>query len=467
MSMDLLVLTEKIYKKICLGGVCMKRLVTAMGNDILNNELKKYSKYDLVSNDLFCQDMLITCISKCEVDTIIISGLLQGQWDLEEFVSKIRKENSFARVIIVIDEIDATLRKVLEKSNVFDIFLDSNVEVQDIIEAIDREDPIVKKYAMVNEDVEKYTVIDKNLQENQSCISKKLEKLEKKEKLSKDVPIVLEKMVQKQEVITISGIPGAGKSTFATNFCKVLSEKSASKILLIDLDTLNGNIDEILKVEKVPKNIEICVDPDKKSGINYVSELIMKNRFNANVFDELVINSYGYDILTGNTSLHYCQNVLNDKCYDELLKCAKEKYDFIVIDTSSNVFLDSTKWALANATRILFITESNFLSLKKMSQFISIMTKTWGIWKQKIELVVNKKSKNCIENEVISEALDGMKIVGEIKFNEENNSVSYENILANINYVPKKKIIEKLLEIKKSFFAGETKIEKEMAVDVN
>ena len=50
------------------------------------------------------------------------------------------------------------------------------------------------------------------------------------------------------------------------------------------------------KLIKVPKNIEICLDADKKSGINYVSELIMKNRFNSNVFDELVVNVGGFDI---------------------------------------------------------------------------------------------------------------------------------------------------------------------------
>lgn len=444
----------------------MKKIVTAMGNDILNNELKKYSKYDLISNDLFCQDMLVTCLSKCEVDTIIISGLLQGQWDLEEFVLKIRKENSSARIIIVIDEIDNALRKVLEKSNVLDIFLDSSVEVQDIVDAIDREDPIIKKYEMVSEDIEKYNVTD-NVIELQKSNPKKVSDFEKKEKAEKDVPVVLEKMVQKQEVIAISGIPGAGKSTFAVNFCKVLSEKSASKILLIDLDTLNGNIDEILQIDKVPKNIEICLDADKKSGINYVSELIMKNRFNSNVFDELVVNVGGFDVLTGNTSLHYCQNVLNSDCYNELLRCAKEKYDFIIIDTSSNMFLDSTKWALSMATRILFITESNFLSLKKMNQFINIITKTWGVWKQKIEIIVNKKSKTSIEDEVIVEAMDGMKIVGEIKFNEESNANSYGNILMNINYVPKKNIIEKLLDIKKNFFATDNKLERQVITSVN
>ena len=63
--------------------------------------------------------------------------------------------------------------------------------------------------------------------------------------------------------------------------------------------------------------------------------------------------------------------------------------------------------------------------------------------------------------------LDGMKIVGEIKFNEESNANSYGNILMNINYVPKKNIIEKLLDIKKNFFATDNKLERQVITSVN
>ena len=87
--------------------------------------------------------------------------------------------------------------------------------------------------------------------------------------------------------------------------------------------------------------------------------------------------------------------------------------------------------------------------------------------KQKIEIIVNKKSKTSIEDEVIVEAMDGMKIVGEIKFNEESNANSYGNILMNINYVPKKNIIEKLLDIKKNFFATDNKLERQVITSVN
>lgn len=409
----------------------MKKIITAMGNEFLNNELKKYAKYDVLCEDAFCQDVALDCINKYEFDTFIVSGLLQGQWNIEEFIDRVRKRNNSVRIIIVTDEIEPSTRKILEEKNVLDIFLDSKVEIRDIIEAIDREESIKKKYEMLCDAEAKYEV---------------------KPQVASLENVIIEKAVQKQEVIAISGTSGSGKSTIAMNLCKVLFQKSDAKILIIDMDTLNGNLDEIAKVNKVPENVEMIIDEDKKSGINYASELIIKNRFDANVFDELVVDCGGFDLLTGNTSLYYCQNVLEEKCYEKILQCAKEKYDFIILDTSSNIFLDSTKWALQVANRILFVTESNYICVKKMQQLIGIIVSVWGIWKPKIEIVVNKKQKNSLETEVLSGIMEGTKVVGEIKLNEETNWMSYENILANINYIPKKSIMEKISELKKNIF---------------
>ena len=137
----------------------MKKIVTGMGNEVLNLELKKYSKYDVLLDDAFCQDIFITNLRKVKsVDVIIISGLLQGQWSLEEFIDKIRKINNVGRIIIVTDEIDASQRKILEGLDVLDIFIDSSVEINDIIDAIDREENIKKKYEMINEPSSDYDV---------------------------------------------------------------------------------------------------------------------------------------------------------------------------------------------------------------------------------------------------------------------------------------------------------------------
>ena len=181
----------------------MKKIITAMGNDVLNIELKKYAKYDVLYEDLICQDYVISKLPNSNAEVLILSGLLQGRWSLEEFVQKIRKENNIIRIIIVIDEIDQTTKKILNDLNVLDIFLDSSVEVRDIIEAIDREEAIKKKYEMLCETEDDYKIDEiKSFNENIS-----------KEKLGliNENNIIIEKAVQKQEVITISGIPGGRK----------------------------------------------------------------------------------------------------------------------------------------------------------------------------------------------------------------------------------------------------------------
>ncbi len=394
----------------------MKRVITALGNPVLNNELRKYEKYDVFTDDLFYQDAVIDVVEEESVDDIVVSSLLQGQDDFIDFVEHIKRKNSVARIIVITDEFSIDMKNALMNLGVFDILRDSEVEIADVIDAIDREEPFAKQVIMEKKE-EEYDVTEQP--KTISYITK----------------------VQKQEVIAISGTNGSGKSTFAVNFARNLAQKSDAKILLIDLDTLNGNIDEIFGINKIPQNVEIIMDEDKKCGLNYAVDLITKNRFDTNVLDELIISEKGVDVLTGNTSLHYCQNVLKEEYYDKILTSAKEKYDFIIIDTSSNVFLDSTKWALQIATKILFVTENTYVCLKKSTQLLNVLINVWRIWKSKINLIVVRRENNGLEIELMQKIMDNIAVVGSIK---NNDNTEYEKILSKINFVPKKSLGEKV-----------------------
>ena len=319
----------------------MRKILTAMGNDTLNKELMKYSKYDLITEDLFYQEAVLDVIQEEKCDVLLISSLLQGQLEFYDFISKVHKIDYLMRIIVVAEEIDDFFKRKMNDLGIVDIYLDSNVTFEEILDSIDREEPLLKRMSHINK-IESIKVSEKEKQKYFSeC----------------DVPktsIVVEEVTQKQEIIVITGINGSGKTTISANFSKTLAKKTSSKILLIDLDTFSGNLDEILDIPKVPSNVELMMDNDKKCGLNYAVELISKNRFDPNVFDELVIHTNEFDVLTGNTSLYYCQNVLNENHYKIILEAAKEKYDFIVIDTSSNIFLDSVKWSLQQASKVFF-----------------------------------------------------------------------------------------------------------------
>lgn len=403
----------------------MKSIVTAMGNPTLNNELKKYEKYDVIGEDLFYQDAVMDFIEENNVDILTLSGVLQGQWELYDFIDRIRKVNSFVKIIIIMDELDSEIKCNLLERGIQDIFLDDTVQISDVIDAIDREEPIRKQL-----EIKKVMVKESNVAEYDATETK------------------IVKECQKQEIIAISGVNGSGKSTIAYYLSKNLAERSDSKILVIDMDTLAGNIDELFDINKIPQNIDIPIDNDKKCGLNYAADLIKKSRFDANVLDEIIIHDDNVDVLTGNTSLYFCQEVLNEDIYNKILECAKEKYDFIILDTSSNIFLDSTKWSLQKATKILFTIENNYLNIKKCTQFLNVIVKGWGIWKDKINLIINKESGKGIESELVEKILEDYKFIGRIKLNEEGEKFSYEKILENINFIPKITFKEKVNRIK-------------------
>lgn len=401
----------------------MTKILTALGNPTVNNELKKYEKYDVIGDDLQYQEAVFDVLAYEDADVIIISGLLQGQFEFDEFVLEVKKKNIGARLIVIVDEIDDETKNILMAKGIFDIFYDDKITMQDILDSIDREEPI-SRARILSEISSEYVATDKE------------EQLENKKYV-----------IQKQEIIVVSGTNGSGKSTVAANLAKNLSKKTTSKILLIDMDTLNGNIDELLNINKVPENVEILLDEDKKCGINYIADLISKNRFDTNVLEDLVISTGKFDVVTGNTSLHSCQNILNEECYKRLIESAKEIYDFIIIDTSSNIFLDSTKWAIQIANRVLFVVEDSYICLKKATQLLYVFEELWAVWKGKIQLIINKKTRNNLEKETIENILD-LSLVGQIPQNSQDDDNKYEEILRTINYIPKLTVMEKIDKIK-------------------
>ena len=402
----------------------MKRIVTALGNDTLINELKKYSKYDVPANDIFYQDGVLDYLSNNDADVIVISSLLQGEHTVCDFISKIKELCFTARIIVITDYISEEDKNFMISKGVFDILYDETSEIEDVIEAIDREEPINLKAQYKNE-------VNK--------IKKEFEKANGEFDNKSVDPII-----QKQEIISIFGTNGSGKSSVASGLVNAFSKKTKAKILLVDLDTINGNLDEVLGVSKIPTNIELIMDEDKKCGLNYAADLSVKNRFDTNVLDEIVINCNGFDFLSGNTSLHYCQNVLNTGFYDYLLKCAKEKYDFIFLDLSSNLFLDSTKWALKESTNVIFVTENTNVCLKKTIQSMDIVLNVWNIYKGKFNLVINRLSGD-IDQDLFSE-VSKLKLIGAIKTNCEKIPESYEKILESLDYIPKKTFLSKIVE---------------------
>ena len=74
---------------------------------------------------------------------------------------------------------------------------------------------------------------------------------------------------------------------------------------------------------------------------------------------------------------------------------------------------------------------------------MNVITDSWGVWKEKIEIIVNKETSKGIESEVIKKILNSYELIGKIKYDEENMEASYLKILETINYIPKVSILSR------------------------
>ena len=108
--------------------------------------------------------------------------------------------------------------------------------------------------------------------------------------------------------------------------------------------------------------------------------------------------------------------------------------------------MDSTRWALQEASRVLFITEDSNIALRKTTQLLDVVFNIWNIWKNKVQIVLNKTN-NGVDEELFEEVCK-LKVVGNIKQNLYGECGEYERILETLEYIPRKTILEKIINTK-------------------
>lgn len=376
-----------------------KRIVTAVGSDSISNYLIKKG-YEIVA-DIPYQEGVLEFIKREFLDVLILSSKLSGEYDKYIFIEKIREIDKKIKIIVIIDEVEDNYKSFLYEKGIFNIFIDGKSSMEELLIVLDN---TYKK-------APKSDLISKN--------KIKVEDISKKDK--NDYIGNLVPKFQRQQIIAFTGVSSSGKTTIATQFARSLSKKTNAKILLIDLDIVNGGLNRFMRIEKEPDNLEYILPKDKNSSLNYMIDAIDKRKLNANTFSKYVIKQKQFpnlDILTGNSSLYICKNILNLEYYLRILENAKAIYDYIIIDTSSNIFLDSMQFSILNSNKVFIITEGNYVSLERTCRLLLELFPVWGVMNKKIHMIINKYSKKSLDKTIINEMLKGYEIAGYISFSD-------------------------------------------------
>ena len=383
------------------------KIITALENPKTNEKLKKETDFEIIGNDIQYQEGVIEILEQnLSINLIIISELLPGQIGFKKIIERIRLINKEIEIIAILKDENEELKNYLISKGVFNIFYNNKITINELIKTINNIFKL-KKENEINEEIKNLKkIILENNKPNKKILNKNINKninnkylIIKNKILNKFIyknKIKLEN--NKNKIISIVGTNGIGKSIFSSILAKLIINK---KILLIDFDIFNQSINSIFNVKKTNKNNS--------------NNLIL--RANKNI-----------DLLCAVDFLFDEKFKVEKNRIKKLLEEYLNKYDLIIIDTTSECFFDYTKEILEKSDLIIFLAGGNLTELKKSKNLLDIYINKWKINKEKINIIFNKEDKNSVDNKILKTLFSDFNILEKIKLNNKFDLIINNNL---------------------------------------
>lgn len=418
----------------------MKKIITAIGNPILNRYLKRNPLFEIISEDIQYQEGILEFLEKQnQVDFLILSELLPGEFEIKELISKIKQANFNLQIILFLEKKNQELENYLYAKGIYNIFYHNEVELEELVEVIKNEQKNPNREIKKELDELKKLLLEKEQNEQESKFVQKKPKENKikqyrKEKNNKKNKYIIDD--RPKQIICISGTNGVGKSIITVNLAKALEDKN-NKILIIDFDVFHNSLHTILGIKKYPDKIKNKIRKNNLLQELKVEELIMK------------VN-HKIDLIAGINLLFDAKYQISSMKIKNILAKLKESYDTIIIDTTSECFFDYTKEIMKQCNFHIFIVEANLSEIKKAKELLNIYINEWKIPQKELNILFNKYNQDSIDISILKNIFSGFSIIGKLSLNSKYNLMINQNKFHNIN----KKIQKEYEKIKQSIIKG-------------
>lgn len=365
------------------------KILVALDNQFIKDKLtEKYGEI-VYSQDIIYMEGVIEFLTRTNEKYIVITkDNLDGNLTNKLYAKQLRLAKNDAKIIFIVEELKREYKEFLFANEIFNIIEGESVSIDEILESIEQDKSVIYKFIDREQD--------------------------SKEELPKcgDSNNKVQKEFLSKQIIAVYGTSGAGKSFVSSIVSRNLCKKLNISVALLDMDIQNPCIDILNNVECNINSLSKIVEAvDKKLDINKsIDTYIQRSR------------NKGVVYMTNNASIFECQNKLSNKYYNKIYASMKSAYDYNIIDLPSSPFFDVVPYTLINATKIFFVINPNYASIRQAVKYLDLITKLWDVINGKIYIIVNKCQKNSLDNEQIEAILRGYKIIANIQYNNDMDS---------------------------------------------
>lgn len=122
------------------------KVITAIGNSILNEKLKNKTDINVVGKDIQYQEGILEVLEdNKDIDLLILSNILLGEWDFYKLINEIKKENETLEIVVFLNKKDENLENFLFIKNIYKIYYLNNYGIDKFLESF-----FIKKYDCIS-----------------------------------------------------------------------------------------------------------------------------------------------------------------------------------------------------------------------------------------------------------------------------------------------------------------------------
>ena len=351
----------------------------------MNERLIK-EKYNVICTDIQYKEGILEFLeANSMVDYIIININLTGNIPIEELFYEIKKINNQIKII-------STSNKTYNEETIMQELDENSNELFKYNKTIEIENIPLRK---VSKEKNKKVYNQKTLP------------------LNNFFPIKNIIRERRKDVISILGPNGIGKSVFSILFAKTMQEK---KSIIIDFDILNNSLHFLMGIKKYEEKIKRRIQ----------SQDLINNK--SNVHNCIIHTELKIDLLPALNIIFDPNYKLSNKKLKNIIEELQNSYDLIIIDTSSETFLDYTREIINISNKAIFISGANMLEVRKSERLLEIYKKDWNIETSKINIIFNKCTNKSIDENLLREIFEEYNILGKIKLNDYYDSMINKNM---------------------------------------